>query len=70
MEPRQARKTGWILIATGCVFIVFAHRWPGMALVVAGLILLTAGAKCPHCGKFLATLSPFPRKCPRCGWDM
>ena len=31
---------------------------------------LKAGAKCPHCGKFLATLSPFPRKCPRCGRDM
>ena len=70
MEPKQARKTGWILIAAGCVLIVLARRWLGMALVAAGLILLTAGARCPHCGKLLATLSPFPRRCPRCGGSM
>ncbi len=70
MEPKQARKTGWILIAAGCVLIVLARRWLGMALVVSGLILLTAGARCPHCGKVLATLSPFHRRCPRCGTIM
>ena len=70
MEPRQARKTGWILIAAGCVLIVFARRWLGMALLASGLILLTAGARCPHCGKLFATLSPFPGECPRCRTHM
>ena len=50
----------------GCILIVASRLWLGLACVVVGLALVTAGARCPHCGKALATLSPFARVCPRC----
>ena len=66
MSNRQARKLGWIVVVMGCILIVAARLGLGLIGVMAGLILVTAGARCPHCGKVLATLSPFARACPRC----
>ena len=66
MNNRQARKTGWIVVVLGCILIVASRLWLGLAGVMVGLVLVTSGARCPHCGKVLATLSPFARVCPRC----
>ena len=66
MNSRQARKLGWILVAAGCILVVAALPGLGLVAVMVGLILVTMGARCPHCGKVLATLSPFARACPRC----
>ena len=66
MNNRQLRKTGWIVVVLGCILIVASRLWLGLACVAVGLALVTAGARCPHCGKALATLSPVARVCPRC----
>lgn len=66
MSSRQARKLGWIVVVLGCILIVAARLGLGLIAVMIGLILVSIGARCPHCGKVLATLSPFARACPRC----
>ncbi len=66
MNSRQARKTGWIVVILGCLLIIVSRVWPGLACVLLGLMLVCFGARCPHCGKPFATLSPFARTCPRC----
>lgn len=66
MNSRQTRKLGWFVVAAGCVLIVAARLGLGLIAVMAGLILISLGARCPHCGKLLANLSPFAGRCPRC----
>lgn len=66
MNGRQTRAVGWTLTAIGCLCIVLSRAWLGLAFVLLGLMMLCVGARCPHCGKHFAALSPYARICPRC----